>query len=148
MEQGHNIATALVAAMGAVVADFYEPLMPWFMLALALIITDLRFGVRSARRRGETVRHSRMWRRTTAKAFDYFCWVTVAGLCGRSIGVVLGVPIVSIGLLLVIYGIEISSCVNNYFEYKGINKRFNFWKLLKRPEIEEAIEDVPEKEPP
>lgn len=133
----------MLTAVGAIVADFYGPMMPWLMLALALIITDLRFGVRAAHKRGEAVRHSRMWRRTVAKAFDYFCWVTVAGLCGRSIGEILGVPVVSMGLLLLIYGIEISSCVNNYFEYKGIAKRFNFWKLIKRPEIEDAMEDEP-----
>lgn len=44
-------------------------------------------------------------------------------------------------LLLIIYGIEISSCVNNYFVYKGIKKKFNFWKLLNRPEVENAIEE-------
>lgn len=72
---------------------------------------------------------------------DYVCWVTLAGLCSRSIGVVFGIPVVSMGLLIIIYGIEISSCVNNYFVYKGIKKKFNFWKLLNRPEVENALEE-------
>lgn len=134
--------TPVASIVAAALADFYEPMAPWLLLAVALIVTDLRFGTMAARKRGELVRHSRMWRRTIAKTFDYFCWVTVAGLCGRSIGVVLGVPVVSMGLLVIIYGIELSSCVNNYFEYKGINKRFNFWKLIHRPEIENAVEDT------
>lgn len=139
--ENHSLLSTLGGIVGAALADFYQPLLPWLLLAAALVVTDLRFGVMAAHRRGELVRHSRMWRRTIAKAFDYFCWVTVAGLCGQSIGIVLGVPVVSMGLLLIIYGIEISSCVNNYFEYKGINKRFNFWKLIHRPEIEDAIEN-------
>lgn len=49
-------------------------------------------------------------------------------------------------LLLIIYGIEISSCLNNYFEYKGIKKRFNFWKLIGKPEIDNALEDLPDAE--
>ena len=47
-------------------------------------------------------------------------------------------------LLLIIYGIEISSCLNNYFEYKGIKKRFNFFKLIGKKEIDDALEDIPE----
>lgn len=72
---------------------------------------------------------------------DYVCWVTLAGLCSMSFGELFGIPIVSLALLLIIYGIELSSCVNNYFVYKGIPKTFNFWKLINRSDIERAIED-------
>ncbi len=75
---------------------------------------------------------------------DYLCWVTVAELISRTFGISLGVPVVSMSMLFIIYGIEISSCVNNYFEYKGVRKRFNFWKLIHRPELEEALEDTAE----
>lgn len=85
-----------------------------------------------------------MWRRSLNKIFDYLCWVTFAGLCGRSIGVVMNVPIVSVGTLLVVYGIEISSCMNNYLEYKGIKKKFNFFKLIQRKDIEDTLEDLPD----
>lgn len=99
---------------------------------MVLVLVDLRYGVLAARRRGENIRFSRAWRRTINKMLDYLCWVTVAELMSRTFAVSLGVPVVSISMLFVIYGIEVSSCVNNYFEYKGIRKRFNFWKLLKR----------------
>lgn len=147
MNDSTNIATTAAAMFMAGVCAFYEPLEWWMLLAAALIIADLRFGVLAAKARGEEVRRSRMWRRTLNKAFDYFCWITVAGMCSRTMGKVLGAPVVAVGILLIIYGIEINSCVNNYFEYKGIRKRFNFWKLLKskaRTEVDAAIDDRPD----
>lgn len=143
-ESTTSIAAAVTAAACAALGQFYGPLEWWLLLAAALIVADLRFGVLAAKARGEKVRRSRMWRRTLNKAFDYFCWVTVAGLCSRSIGKVMGAPVVAVGILLVIYGIEINSCVNNYFEYKGIRKNFSVWKLF-RSKTREMIE---EKDPP
>ena len=140
MEQT-NYAATILSIVGVTLLEFYEPLFPWLLFAFMLILSDLRFGILASKKRGEEISHSRMCSRTFNKAMDYVCWVTLAGLCSRSIGVVFGIPVVSIGLLLIIYGIEISSCVNNYFVYKGIKKKFNFWKLLNRPEVENAIEE-------
>lgn len=136
-----NYAATILSIVGVTLLEFYQPLLPWLILACVLILSDLRFGVLASKKRGEEIRHSRMWRRTFNKAMDYLCWVTLAGLCSQSIGTIYDIPIVSVGLLLIIYGIEISSCVNNYFVYKGIKKKFNFWKLLNRSEIENAIEE-------
>lgn len=142
-----NYATSILSIVGVALLEFYQPLLPWLVLAFVLILSDLRFGVLASKKRGEEIRHSRMWRRTLNKAMDYVCWVTLAGLCSRSFGEILGIPVVSLVLMLIIYGIELSSCVNNYFVYKGIKKKFNFWKLLNRPEIENAIEeDVEQKD--
>ncbi len=85
-----------------------------------------------------------MWRRTINKMIDYLCWVTVAEVLSRTFAHTLGAPVVSMAVLFIVYAIELSSCINNYFEYKGVRKRFNFWRLIKRPEIEAALEDVPE----
>ena len=134
MTDANNIFATAVTAIGAVIADFYSHLAPWLLLGMVLVLVDLRYGVLAARRRGENIRFSRAWRRTINKMLDYLCWVTVAELMSRTFAVSLGVPVVSISMLFVIYGIEVSSCVNNYFEYKGIRKRFNFWKLLNREE--------------
>ena len=141
MTDSNNILATAVTAIGAVIADFYSHLAPWLLLGMVLVLVDLRYGVLAARRRGENIRFSRAWRRTINKMLDYLCWVTVAELMSRTFAVSLGVPVVSISMLFVIYGIEVSSCVNNYFEYKGIRKRFNFWKLLNRKEIDDAIEE-------
>lgn len=130
-----------MTACGTMIADFYSHLEPWLLLGFVLVMVDLRYGLLAAKTRGETIRISRAWRRTINKAVDYLCWVTVAELMSRTFAVSLGAPVVSMSMLFIIYGIEISSCVNNYFEYKGIQKKFNFFKLMGKKEIEEAIEE-------
>lgn len=127
----NNMIATVVAAIAATVADFYAHLAPWLLLGAILVIVDLRFGIKAARARGETIRPSRAWRRTINKAMDYLCWVTVAELCSRTYAPAIGVPLVSMGVLIWVYSIELSSCINNYFEYKGIARRISISDLLK-----------------
>lgn len=131
--------------MVAPLLDFYNALIPFILLAIVLIIVDSRFGIAAARKRGETIRPSRKWRRAINKLVDYVCWVTLAGLFGQTFGSILGIPILSGLFLLIVYGIEVTSCFNNYFEYKGIKKKVNIFKLFNRPEVENCIEDVEDK---
>lgn len=145
MKQERNIINGTTAVV-APLLEFYNSLIPFLVLAIVLIFVDTRFGVAAAKRRGEPIRTSRKWRRAINKLVDYICWVTLAGLFGKTFGTILGIPILSGFLLLIVYGIEISSCFNNYFEAKGINKKINVFKLFNRPEVERCIEDVPDKE--
>ena len=124
--------------------EFYNKLTPFLLLAIVLIVVDSRFGIAAARKRGETIRTSRKWRRAINKLVDYVCWITLAGLFGQAYGEILGIPILSALFLLIVYGVEISSCFNNYFEYKGIKKRINIFKLFNRPEVKNCIEDIPD----
>lgn len=144
--QERNIINGTTAAMVAPLLEFYNRLIPFLLLAIVLIIVDSRFGVAAARKRGEPIRTSRKWRRAINKLVDYICWVTLAGMFGEAFGEILGIPILSALILLIVYGIEISSCFNNYFEAKGIKKKINIFKLFNRPEVENCIEDVPDKE--
>lgn len=121
---------------------FYETLIPYILLALALVIVDSRFGIKASRKRGETIRPSRKWRRAINKLVDYVCWVTLAGVFGQAYGSVLDIPALAALMLLVVYGIELTSIFNNYFEYKGLHKKINVFKLLRHPDIEQCIEDV------
>lgn len=143
MEEKSNVITNLMALCGAVVAEFYGHLAPWLLLGVVLVFVDLRFGIKAAKRRGEVIRTSRAWRRTINKMVDYFCWVTLAEVVARTFGVAIGVPLVSMSVLFIIYGIELSSSVNNYLEYKGIKKKFNFFKLIGK---EHLLEDKDEEE--
>ena len=71
-------------------------------------------------------------------------------MIGQTFGLQFHIPLLSAIMLCIIYGIELTSIFNNYFEYKGIAKRFNavkfFAKLFKIREIEESIEDIKEGE--
>ena len=128
--------------MVAPLLDFYNNLIPFILLAIVLIIVDSRFGIAAARKRGETIRTSRKWRRAINKLVDYVCWVTLVGLFGQTFGTILGIPVLSGLLLLIVYGIEISSCFNNYFECRNIKKKVNIFKLFNRSDVENCIEDV------
>ena len=146
-DYSHVPIRSIIAAVMSVIADFYAHLAPWLLLGLVLCFVDLRFGVMAAIKRGEEIRISRMWRRTINKMIDYLCWVTVAEACSLAFAPDLGVTVISVAVLVLVYGIEINSCINNYLEYKGVRKRFNFWKLVKRPEFEDALEDACENKP-
>lgn len=134
-ETTNSLFPSAVALVGAVIAEFYAHLAPWLLLGAVLVLVDLRFGVMAAKVRGEEIRLSRMWRRTINKTIDYLCWVTVAEVCSRTFGITIGSPVVGMATLFVVYGIELNSCVNNYLQYKGINKRWNFFKLVERKGI-------------
>lgn len=148
MEHDSNILSTLMALLGATIANFYSHLAPWLLLGAVVIIVDLRFGIKAAKARGETVRTSRAIRRTLNKSIDYLGVVTLAEMLSRTYGVSLGAPVVSIGVLFLVYGIEISSILNNYFEYKGLPWRFNLLRFLrKKSEVADAIEEGKEVEP-
>lgn len=137
----NNLFSSVFAVLGASISAFYAHLAPWLLLGMILVIADLRFGILAARTRGEKIRFSRAIRRTINKMIDYLCWVTLAEVCSMTFEITIGVPIISMGMLFIIYGIEINSCVNNYLEYKGIKKKFNFYKLVGK---EELLDDVTE----
>lgn len=143
--QERNIINGTTTTLVSPLLDFYQSLIPFILLAMVLIIVDSRFGCAASRRRGETIRPSRKWRRTINKLVDYVCWVTLAGLFGQTFGTVLGIPILSALLLLVVYGIELSSCYNNYLESRGINKKVNIFKLFNRSDMINCIEDTEDK---
>lgn len=141
MTDTNNMLATFLTAMGVVIADFYSHLSGWLLFGFALVVVDLRFGILAARKRGEVIRPSRAVRRTVNKTVDYLSWVTLAELASRTYGVSLGVPVVSLGALFIVYAAEFNSCMNNYFEYKGIKGRFDIWRLISRKDVSDALED-------
>lgn len=141
-----NIINGTSAVIFAPLVDFYQALWPFILVAIILIVADLRFGIEAAKKRGETIRTSRMWRRTINKLVDYICWITLAGAFGATFGDVLNIPILSAIIILIIYGIELSSCFNNYFEARGWKFRINVFKLFGQKKLEDAVEQINEKE--
>ncbi len=122
----------MAAAILGELHDFAEPLKWLMLLGLVLLLTDLRFGIRASRHRGDDVRASRAVRRTINKAVDYICWVLLAGSIGATFGESFGVKILPILVMLVIYGVEINSCFSNYFEIKGSPLKVDVFKWFAR----------------
>lgn len=122
--------------------DFIEPLRWFMLLALILIIADLRFGISAAKKRGEQIRFSRAGRRTINKIVDYLCWILLAGAIGKAFGIPFDLPILPASVLLVIYGFEINSCYGNYFEAHGKKIKINIFKYFsKKADIIEAEDE-------
>lgn len=143
-----NIISGATATFLTPFIEGWESLVVWCIVAFALILGDLRFGIMAARKRGEKIRGSRAIRRTINKMVDYICWVSIAFVLGGSFGQIFNVPLLAAILMLIVCGVELSSIFDNYFEYKGLNKRFSVWKffgkLFRIPEIDDCIEDKEE----
>ena len=138
-----NTIGAMMATLMSGFMDFIEPL-KWFMLlAVILIIADLRFGIAAAKKRGEQIRFSRAGRRTINKIVDYLCWILLAGAIGKAFGLPFDIPILPAIVLLVIYGFEINSCYGNYFEAHGKKVKVNIFKYFSK---KADIIDIEEKE--
>jgi hypothetical protein len=125
--------------------------MLWFLiLAIILILGDLRFGIAAAKKRGERIRPSRAVRRSINKLVDYICWLSIATVVGINFGTVFDIPLLSVIIMAVVCIIEMSSIIDNYLEYKGIKKKVNLIKLIahifRRPEVEEVLESTEQTE--
>lgn len=148
--QERNVISGVTATIFSAFVEGWENLVIWLVVAFILILADLRFGVAAAKKRKEWIRGSRVVRRTINKMVDYICWISIAWALGSSFGKAFEIPLLVAIVMLIICSIEISSIFDNYFEYKGLNKKFNIWKFISRlfrlPAIEESIEDKPTKD--
>lgn len=141
-----NIVGVLMATLMSGFVEFLDPL-KWFMLlAVILILADMRFGIAAAKRRGERIRFSRAGRRTINKFVDYLCWIFLAGAIGKAFGLPFDMPVLPATVLLVIYGFEINSCYGNYFESRGQKVKLNIFKFFSKKadiiEVEEEKDEV------
>lgn len=143
MMQERNVTSFGVIA---IMTDFFEPLKWVMLLAVIIVFVDLRFGIRAAKIRGETIRTSRAIRRTINKIVDYACWILLAGVLGEAFGEPFGIPMLPLIVLLVIFGCEVNSCFANYFESKGQKLKINIFKIFRsKAEILEPDEKQPDK---
>lgn len=139
-----NIIGGFTAAVLSPFVDGWQRIIWFLILAIILILGDLRFGIAAAKKRGEHIRPSRAVRRSLNKLVDYICWLSIATVVGVNFGSVFGLPTLSVIIMAVVCIIELSSIVDNYLEYKGIKKKINVIKLLaklfRKPDLEEVLE--------
>lgn len=142
-----NVIPAVVATALSPFIEGWQYLIVWLILACTLILGDLRFGIMAARKRGEKIRSSRAIRRTINKLVDYLCWVSIAMVMGSTFGNIFGVPVLAAIIMVIVCAVELSSIFDNYFEYRGLKKKFNVWKFFSKifhiPEIADSIEEAP-----
>lgn len=131
--QERSIISGTTAVLLSEVLDFLYPLRWFALLAIILILVDLRFGLMAARARGDEIRTSRAGRRTMNKIVDYTCWILLAGAFGKAFGSPFGIEVLlPATVLLVIFGLEVNSCFSNYFEAHGQTVKVNIFKFFSR----------------
>ena len=126
-----NILSGVAATALSPFINGWEYLIVWLIVACVLIFADLRFGIMAAIKRGEKIRSSRAVRRTINKLVDYLCWVSIAMVLGGTFGNIFGVPLLAAIIMVIVCAVELSSIFDNYFEYRGLKKRFNVWKFFR-----------------
>lgn len=150
--QERNIIGGFTAAILSPFIEGWQQMLWFLILAVILILSDLRFGIAAAKKRGEKIRPSRAVRRSLNKLVDYICWLSIATVVGVNFGSVFGLPLLSVIIMAVVCIIEMSSIIDNYLEYKGIKQKVNIIKLItrifRRPEFEDVLEPTePESQP-
>ena len=139
-----NIIGGMTAAVISPFVEGWQRIIWFLILAIILILGDLRFGIAAAKKRGEHIRPSRAVRRSLNKLVDYICWLSIATVVGVNFGSVFGLPTLSVIIMAVVCIIELSSIIDNYLEYKGVKKKINVIKLLaklfRKPDLEEVLE--------
>lgn len=146
--QERNIIGGFTAAALAPFVEGWQQMLWFLILAVILILGDLRFGIAASRRRGERIRPSRAVRRSINKLVDYICWLSIATVVGVNFGSVFGLPLLSVVIMAVVCIIELSSIIDNYLEYKGVKQKVNVIKLIarifRRPDLEDVLEPTGE----
>ena len=144
--QERNIIAGFTASVLSPFIEGWQQMLWFLILAIILILGDLRFGIAAAKKRGERIRPSRAVRRSINKLVDYICWLSIATVVGINFGTVFDIPLLSVIIMAVVCIIELSSIVDNYLEYKGIKKKVNLIKLIayifRRPEVEDVLEST------
>ena len=148
--QERNIIAGFAASVLSPFIEGWQQMLWFLILAIILILGDLRFGIAAAKKRGERIRPSRAVRRSINKLVDYICWLSIATVVGINFGTVFDIPLLSVIIMAVVCIIEMSSIIDNYLEYKGIKKKVNLIKLIahifRRPEVEDVLESTEQNE--
>jgi MFS family permease len=148
--QERNIIGGVTASVLSPFIEGWQQMLWFLILAIILILGDLRFGIAAAKKRGERIRPSRAVRRSINKLVDYICWLSIATVVGINFGTVFDVPLLSVIIMAIVCLIELSSIIDNYLEYKGIKKKVNIIKLIahifRRPEVEDVLESTEQNE--
>lgn len=144
--QERNIIGGVTASVLSPFIEGWQQMLWFLILAIILILGDLRFGIAAAKKRGERIRPSRAVRRSINKLVDYICWLSIATVVGINFGTVFDLPLLSVIIMAIVCIIELSSIIDNYLEYKGIKQKVNLIKLIanifRRPEIEDVLEST------
>jgi len=118
-----GVATTAVIFLQEAVTN----MIPFLIIAVILILVDLYFGIKAAKKRGEKIRPSRALRRTVGKTVEYVCWVILAS----TLSIAFGTQLIEWIVLGIVMGNELLSILTNYFEIHGYKiQGLNIFKIV------------------
>lgn len=127
----------------AFISESLSHMIPWLIVSMVVILTDLAFGVRKCLLMGEEVRFSRAIRETMGKIVTYFAFVCM--VCMITVAADIGFKLDIYSCLLICF-IELCSIISNILKPKGINiniigaLRLFFKKVAHVDDISDIIE--------
>lgn len=127
----------------AFISESLSHMIPWLIVSMVVILTDLAFGVRKCLLMGEEVRFSRAVRDTMGKMVTYFAFVCM--VCMITVAADIGFKLDIYSCLLICF-IELCSIISNILKPKGINiniigaLRLFFKKVAHVDDISDIIE--------
>lgn len=127
----------------AFISESLSHMIPWLIVSMVVILTDLAFGVRKCLLMGEEVRFSRAIRETMGKIVTYFAFVCM--VCMITVAADIGFKLDIYSCLLVCF-IELCSIISNILKPKGISiniigaLRLFFKKVAHVDDISDIIE--------
>ena len=144
-----GIQGGFVGIASAFVSESLSNMIPWLIVMLMVILTDLAFGIRKSIYRGEEVRFSHAVRATMGKMVTYFAFVVMVCMINTAMGETCAIHKWS--CLLVCF-IEGCSIIGNYLKPKGVDLNLvgvlrilaNKIAKVDKEEIEKIITDEKE----
>ena len=118
-----GVSTAAILFLKTSLMD----MIPYLIVAAVLIAVDLYFGIKAAKKRGETIRFSSAIRRTVGKMFEYVCWVMLSA----SLAIAFDFKAIEWIVLGIVMGNELMSIAGNYFFLHGYRiEGLDFLKII------------------
>lgn len=121
MEDKGIVSSAIQGGFASIATGFVmeslNNMIPWLIVSLAVILTDLAFGVRKSLLMGENVRFSRAVRCTMGKIVTYFAFVCMVCMINVASGIDWRIDVYS---CLFVCFIEGCSIVGNILKPKGL----------------------------
>lgn len=133
-EENNNLNMSLQGATTSVMAGYfyaqYAQMLPWFAVAIPLILLDLKLGRARAKKKwragnGDRVTLNKSVKMTIDKTFSYICWIMLA----TTLAFAFDSPVIKIVIMAIVYGLEVASCITHWIELR-YNVDVDFPRLI------------------
>lgn len=121
------------------IMDFILPLMPWMGLSFVATLLDLKLSYELYSNDHKNNIKPKISRYVN-KIINCILLVLLAGFCRLTVGVELGVTIVSTVVLIAFACLEVTKCFNKFMQIENTGKKINLLNLFKGTHTHSVIE--------